>query len=276
MSFNYQGKAIRILNLPTIDYEAQAKRRLYAKSDDYNSRAFAISLFDDNGILSLKKYDDCTLNALTPNGKRVFSKGEKQGNQAIFLIPSSLLKQSGQVICDVSLQGETDNGEKLQLTSQTFYLEVEQAVFDDAAVEGDDEYNLILRLKSEVKEIADEYGTTLNEFNKIKSDVAEKQNTYAENENLRINAENERIINEEARMNAEKTRKEREEARVAAETTRTENFNAVSVKLNADLNAIENVTQAAAEIKDIYASFPILLYYDENGFLCYEEKGEIE
>lgn len=276
MSFNYQGKVIRILTLPTVDYEAQAKRRLYAKSDDYNSRTFAISLFDDNGILSLENYDECTLNALMPDGKKIFSKGEKQGNQAIFLIPSSLLKQSGQVICDVSLQGQTDGGEKLHLTSQTFYLEVEKAIYDDAAIEGDNGYNLLLTLKSEVKEIADEYDAALKEFNVIKRDEADKQTTYAQNENLRINAENQRLVNEESRINAETTRVESELARVAAEKTRAENFNTVSEKLNADLSTIESATQSAVEIKNIYATFPILLYYDENGFLCYEEKGEIK
>jgi len=263
MISEFNGKAVKILRLPTVDYGVQAKCCIYAKSDDFNSRIFKLTLYDDVGTVCLKNFYECRLNAQLPSGEKVFCLGEKDGNQVAFLLPSCFFKETGRLVCDVSFQGRDKDEKEIYLTGQTFFIQVEKAIYDDDAVMGEDDYNIIVKLKNEIENVAENFEIALKNLENISESEAE-----------RIDGENERKLSENERLNGEKERVESENIRIANEEKRQEQFDGLQERLQNDLESIETAERNAEEIKQIYANFPILLYYDENGYLCYEEKGE--
>ena len=70
MTFNLMGKAVKILKLPTVNYENTPVTIIPAQQGDANSRFVNISLYDDRGDISLGAYTKVVLNATLPDGSR--------------------------------------------------------------------------------------------------------------------------------------------------------------------------------------------------------------
>lgn len=174
MDFDLIGKAVKILQLPTVDYYNSSIKVIPAQKGDVNSRYFCVKLFDDRGDISLKNYTTVVLNATLPDGTPQNVKGEidKENNTAICKLASSMISQPGRVSCDILLSGTDSDGIAMSLTSQTFYVLVAESQTNNEAIEGNDDYTLLVQLINEVSEL-------------------EKNIEAAEEE--RVNAEAERI-----------------------------------------------------------------------------------
>lgn len=227
MGFDLVGKAVKNLQLSTVELSNAPIKIIPAKKSDVNSRFFSISLCDDRGVVSLENYTEAVLNATLPDGSHQNAMGEvnHDNNTVLCKISSSMLAQNGKVSCDILLSGADENEDAMSLTSQTFYVLVFETQSDDDAIEGSDDYTLLARLLNEVSNLEKSIETAEEER------VAEEQTRVAA-ENKRASAESTRVANESARKSAETSRKAAEEERVEEEQNRIAKFEELTNKVN--------------------------------------------
>ncbi|MGN0819833.1 MAG: leucine-rich repeat protein [Christensenellaceae bacterium] len=153
MSFKLLGKAVRRLRLPTVNYENSTIQVIPAQSGDMNSRCIEIELYDDRGDINLSAYTRVMLNATLPDETKQVIEGviDTEKNIAICNIKSSIIRQYGKVVCDISFYGKEENNEDIWLTSQTFYIFVAPSQVDNEAIDGTDEDNVLLRLYRKIE-----------------------------------------------------------------------------------------------------------------------------
>ena len=332
MAFDLVGKAVKNLRLPTVDYNNSPIKIIPAQEGDVNSRFFSVTLFDDRGDIPLTPYSKATLNATLPDGELQMAEGEvdKEKNVAVCKIAGSMLTQLGKVSCDVLLSGTDGSGVATSLTSQTFYLFVAKSQAGDDAIEGSDDYTLLVQLLNEVSELEDDIETAeearvaaesarvtaentraSNETGRVDAEKARvtaesgrasaetkrasaesarataetarasAESTRKSNEDARIaaeqgraSAESTRVQNETSRQNAENTRKTAEEARVAAESARVREYAELSGDMEEAIDNINAAAENAAKVEEIYNKMQITFFYDEEGYVCYEDKVE--
>ena len=161
MAFDLVGKAVKNLRLPTVDYNNSPIKIIPAQEGDINSRFFSVTLFDDRGDIPLTPYTKAILSATLPDGERQMAEGEidQKKNIAICKIAGSMLSQLGKVSCDILLTGKDSTNTDTSLTSQTFYLFVAKSQAGDDAIEGSDDYTLLVQLLKEVSELEDNIET---------------------------------------------------------------------------------------------------------------------
>lgn len=220
MAFDLIGKAVKILRLPTVDYESSPVIIIPAQKGDVNSRYFIVQLYDDRGNIDIKPYSVIMLNATLPDGSSQVSVGEvnKSIGTMTCKISGSMLSLNGKVTCDISVQGVDENGDDIFLTSQTFYIFVANSQNNGDAIEGDDDYSLLMQLISNVTQL--ESNLEKKEENRI---TAEALRVAAEND--RKSSESARVANEEQRQSAEGERVDNESTRISNESMRVENEN---------------------------------------------------
>ena len=220
MSFDLVGKAVKNLRLPTVDYNNPPIKIIPAQEGDINSRFFSVTLFDDRGDIPLTPYTKATLNATLPDGEKQITEGEidKSNNYSICKVSGSMLSETGKVACDILLSGTDANGNIVSLTSQTFYLFVSKSQSSDEAIEGSDDYGLLVQLLNEVSDLE----------KKIETDEEERvvaEQSRVTSEDGRVNSEIQRESAESARIANETARQTAEEERVVAEKAREEELN---------------------------------------------------
>ena len=222
------GKAVKILKLPTVNYENTPVTIIPAQQGDANSRFVNISLYDDRGDISLGAYTKVVLNATLPDGSLEFTDGEidVEKNLGICKIAGSMLQQTGKICCDITFMND-DSENVSSLTSQTFYIFVSKSQGSDESIEGSDDYTLLEKLLKEVEELEDKVETaeTARENAEESRVTAEQSRVSAEQarvkaEQARVAEESERVSAEEARVSAEQSRASAESARVTAEQSR--------------------------------------------------------
>ena len=332
MAFDLVGKAVKNLRLPTVDYNNSPIKIIPAQEGDINSRFFSVTLFDDRGDIPLTPYTKAILSATLPDGERQMAEGEidKEKNIAICKIAGSMLSQLGKVSCDILLTGKDSTNTDTSLTSQTFYLFVAKSQAGDDAIEGSDDYTLLVQLLKEVSELEDNIETA--EEARVAAEQARvtAENTRASNETKRVNAENARATaetnrasaetkrasaetaraeaeaarasaeaarktnedariaaetkrasaestratNETARKNAETARQTAEEARAAAEKARVDEYTELAGDMEEAIDNINAAAENAAKVEEIYNKMQITFFYDEEGYVCYEDKVE--
>ena len=251
MAFDLVGKAVRKLRLPTVNYDNTPIKVIPAQRGDANSRYFVIELFDDRGTMNLTPYSMAMLNATLPDESVETYRGEinKQDNTLTIRISGSMLKQTGRVACDVTLTGDDKNSELMQLTTQTFYLFVAESQSSDSAVEGDDDYSLLLELLQSLTALEDKVETA--ESGRVAAEKTRESNesTRQSNEAARKTAESGRESAEKERVSSESSRKTAESGRVSAESERVkaENARVEAEKLRA---SAENERKTAETARD--------------------------
>lgn len=225
MAFDLVGKAVKNLRLPTVDYNNSPLKIIPAQEGDINSRYFSVTLYDDRGDISLANYAKVTLNATLPDGELQMSEGEidKVNNLAVCKIAGSMLSQLGKVSCDILLTGNDTSGTATSLTSQTFYVFVAKSQAGDDAIEGSDDYTLLVQLLNEVSELEGNIETA-------------------------------------------------EEARVAAEQARVTEYTELVGDMEEAIDNINAAAENAAKVEEIYNKMQITFFYDEEGYVCYEDK----
>lgn len=231
MAFDLVGKAVRRFRLPTVCYDNVPIKVIPAQAGDVNSRFFDVEIYDDRGAIDLHNYESVALNAKLPSGALEMYFGEINitDNCVVIKVPSSIIKEPGKVICDISLRGhdKAEPDEATLLTTQRFYIVVSESQASDEAVEATNEYGLLLQLIEDLTVLENEVNVaeTLREKNENKRINQENDRISAENsrvatESARVTAEAERVNSELERLNNETARENNEIERSAAETER--------------------------------------------------------
>ncbi len=215
MAFDLVGKAVKNLRLPTVNYDNSPIKIIPAQEGDTNSRYFSVTLYDDRGDIDVSAYSKVVLNATMPDESLQNIEGEinTTDNVAVCKIAGSMLSQMGRVACDILLTGTDANKSIVSLTSQTFYVFVAKSQAGDEAIEGSDDYTLLVKLLNDVSTLENSIETA--EQGRVAAEEAR-----VVNENTRVSSENTRKTSETARVNAEKSRDTAEKARASAETAR--------------------------------------------------------
>ena len=222
MAFDLVGKAVKKLRLPTVNYDNSPIKIIPAQCGDINSRFFSVEMYDDRGDIDLSKYTTVMLNATLPDGTLQIQTGEiDQTTKTVTCkIAGSMISQSGKVTCDIALQGVDSNGDGIRLTSQTFYIFAANSQSDDSAIEGDDDYGLLMQLLNEVSQVEAEIKTAEQSRVTAETQRVSAENTRKSQETTRVNQETSRVNAEKARVTAEDGRVATENARVSAEDAR--------------------------------------------------------
>lgn len=173
MSFDLTGKAVKILRLPTVEYNKEFINVVPTQQGDVNSRYFVATLYDDRGDIDLSSYDLVTLNATLPDGTLQFYTGDidKETNTLVIQIPSSMMEQKGNSVCNLMVRSSADD--VVLLTSQTFYLFTMKSQGGENAEEaGNDDTSVAAKIF--------EYAESAEKNAQIAEDCAQKAITSAE------------------------------------------------------------------------------------------------
>ena len=227
MQFDIVGKAVRILKLPTVNYDNHTIKVVPAQVGDVNSRFFEVHLYDDRGEIPFSQYNELYLGVTLPDDSVEYSVGEIDGDIGYVKLLSSMLQEAGRLKCSVMLRGQDDNKEEVWLTSQTFYVTVlSSSVFDESQAGNDDDYNLLLGLIKDVEDLEENIETAEAARVEAENKRVEAEKGRVSSENQRVENENKRIENENARKSAESARVTAEQGRVKAEQARVSAENA--------------------------------------------------
>lgn len=255
MAFNLLGKAVKNLRLPTVDYLNAPTQVIPVQQGDTNSRFFEITLYDDRGTIPLSVYTKAVLNGATPIGVVLTSQCEIQGSKVVCKFGGGLSTECGRVPCNITLYN-TDNSE--QLTSQTFYVIVYPSQAENVITENNEDYN---QLQVLMKEIAN-----------LESQITVAEQARVTAEATRASNEATRQSNEQSRQTAETGRATAESSRVSAEKNRVTEYDAIKEEWQEAIDNINEATEKAAFIQEIYEKMNVLIYFDEDGRPCWETK----
>ena len=160
MAFDLNGKAVKILRLSTVSYSNGQINIVYAKRGDVNSRYFNISLYDDNGTIALNNYNEAVLYATLPDGTTETSVGEIDVENGVVLckLSGSMISHIGKLTCDVSLYGADSVGSSISLTSQGFYVFVDDSQGFDVSSPGEERDTIWDKIEETVKDALPEVG----------------------------------------------------------------------------------------------------------------------
>ena len=132
------------------------------------------------------------------------------------------------------------------------------------------------RASAETKRASAETARAEAETARASAEATRKTNEDARiaAETKRASAESTRATNETARKNAETARQTAEEARVAAEQARVDEYTELAGDMEEAIDNINAAAENAAKVEEIYNKMQITFFYDEEGYVCYEDKVE--
>jgi hypothetical protein len=120
-----------------------------AKQNDAHSRFLNVRIQEGGKSIDIDPAAMVMLNVQRPDGSAGTFYGSVNDDGTVKVELSSwILEQAGTISCDVSLVVD----ESAKLTTMTFYIEVEPAVFCDEDIEETDEYNIIVDLLNRTQE----------------------------------------------------------------------------------------------------------------------------
>lgn len=246
------GKAVRLLQLPVVNYGGSPLQIVRTQQNDANSRIIKAVIFDDAGYVNLDGYT-VTLACIVDGEKKIYGDINNQDNYTVeiiykegsqdeidityarVLIPAEVMLEVGSVesqLCFTKTDGT-------KLTTQSFYILVDEC--PTGGIIGDDKNYDILskiimneeeRIDAEKNRVTAEAEretaeATRKQNEKTRVDAETKRNTQEkirqDNELVRVNAEAQRIKDEAVRTTTEQKRTIAESDRVAREDTRQAN-----------------------------------------------------
>ena len=98
------------------------------------------------------------------------------------------------------------------------------------------------------------------------------ESARASAEATRASNEATRQSNEQSRQTAETGRATAESSRVSAEKNRVTEYDAIKEEWQEAIDNINEATEKAAFIQEIYEKMNVLIYFDEDGRPCWETK----
>lgn len=134
-------------------YGTNSPAFVYAKQYD-TARYIRATVLSEDGKYRIES--GCQLNITKPNGTKSFILGSVNTDDgtALFKLTSQSLSLDGVASCDISIFEEDDEEERT-LTTSTFYITVEKSLFDEDAVEDQDEYSGVAEVLSQIGEVVD-------------------------------------------------------------------------------------------------------------------------
>lgn len=216
----------------SIDLYGETKEYLVsAKQNDKNTRKIHVTLLSNGVPYEIPSDSVLIINVKKPDGKYVYNQCTLQNNVVVVDMTNQMLAASGTATADINIKTK-DNSQIL--SSASFTIEIEPSMYDDEAIMSSNEMNM---LDAWIAEVADQ-------------------------ESIRVKAENERIAAENIRIN-------NENARIAAEKERIKRNNQLQ---NDSAKAIANVEKATDDALDIIKRGENALY---NQALLEQTVGQI-
>ena len=150
-------------------YKPNMFKVIVAKQYDNKSRFLKVTLVDDNKKLTIPENAEVIINASRSDGKSKSFAGETNSDgTATVPLTYWMLELGGIVTSDISVIDE--NGRKL--TTTTFTIEVEYAACDDDTVTEDENYDILVKLIEDVRELqANRVGFVTDETLNFKNGV---------------------------------------------------------------------------------------------------------
>ena len=153
MQFDLLGKAVRRFRLPTADYNGAPIIIIPVQEGDVNSRFFEITLYDDRGDMDLSIYTKAMLSGTTPSGVVLTSTKCEIGEDhksVVVQFGGGFTARAGRVACNIMFTNADSN---VCLNTQTFYVIVSESQSGKIITENDDDYNELLSLLKEVRDL---------------------------------------------------------------------------------------------------------------------------
>ena len=123
---------------------------IVAKQFDSKSRFLKVTFVDDSKKIEVPKTAEVIINATRSDGERNSFAGECNADgTATVPLASWMLELSGVVTADVSVI----DAEGRKLTTSAFVIEVEEAACDNGDISEDENYDVLIKLIKDVKEL---------------------------------------------------------------------------------------------------------------------------
>ena len=227
----------------TLDLSRKSRVRIvFASQNDLNSRRLSIRLTDDGKPYFVTKDVMVTFHFLRPDGNTgAFLMDVCDDGSVEYTLDKEVICDVGTVECSVCI---TDAGQA-RLTSSSFFIEVDRALYSGAGLSESENRDLLSDLISTYVQIQNQE-TARNEA-----------------EALRIMAETGRSEAEQTRYNNELGREDAENGRRAAEQNRKIEFgnlkDQMSVEFGALMTRFEDVIYLAGQAKDAINADEVVL-----------------
>lgn len=125
-------------------------KAIVAKQYDSKSRYLNVTLVDDNKKIEVPETAEVIINATRSDGaSKSFAGATNNDGTVTVPLTSWMLEFGGVVTSDVSVV----DSEGRKLTSSTFIIEVEQAACDNGDISEDENYDILVKLIEEVKDL---------------------------------------------------------------------------------------------------------------------------
>lgn len=130
---NYSNTVVTDMIIYTDDSSHNTPAYVYTKQYDVRSRYIHVTLMSATGKISVE--GTSRLNVLKPNGEAMYVVGTTQSDGTVlFALPSALLTDVGNASCDIRVYDAT-YGDQVVLTSSTFYIIIDKALYDEEAID---------------------------------------------------------------------------------------------------------------------------------------------
>lgn len=125
-------------------------KAIVAKQFDSKSRFLKVTFIDDNKKIDIPEAAEVIINAQRSDGEKKSFAGETNNDGTVTVpLTSWMLELAGVVTADVSVI----DSEGRKLTSSTFIIEVEVAACDNGDISEDENYDILVKLIEDVKEL---------------------------------------------------------------------------------------------------------------------------
>lgn len=132
--------------------KSNALKVIVAKQGDNRSRYLKVTFANDNKKIDIPPTATVTINALRNDGKsKVFAGEVNSDGTATLPLTAWMLELGGIVECDISAIDKDGR----RLTTSTFIVEVECASCDDDEITQDENYDILVKLIEDVRELQD-------------------------------------------------------------------------------------------------------------------------
>ena len=130
------------------------QKAVLAKQNDANSRFLDITVLKDGAVFNVPPDTTVTLNVLKPDGTHTMTSATVNANGTVTAeLTSQTLAAEGRAECELTLISANPTRE---LTTMTFYVDVQPALRDDDDIASSDEYSALTTLLAEVQEMKDD------------------------------------------------------------------------------------------------------------------------
>ena len=184
-------KIILDLSLQELPYTVQAKQ------GDVNTRYIECTIIDNQQDSTIDGATSAMYSLRKPDGTQIVNKATIKNNQVIIVLTAQCLTVAGRCPCEVTFYDRDKN----QLSSITFYVNVQPAVFEKNLVASSSEYNILLDAIEDATSAANAANTAAGRANTATVNANTAASNAISRVNQAINEANEQIQDTVDRVN---------------------------------------------------------------------------